>query len=100
MVNWVTLCRHTLQAEFPEFETVQAFTAFRLDEHVRMSVFAKNLATLASVLGIDEKKLISQFHDIRPMALRHHESGVMHGVQTIHKAKESRNASRGRRALH
>jgi hypothetical protein len=30
MANWLQLCRHTIRAEFPEFETLQAFACFGL----------------------------------------------------------------------
>ena len=30
MRNWLQLCRHTIRAEFPEFETLQAFACFNL----------------------------------------------------------------------
>jgi hypothetical protein len=62
MANWLQLCRHTIRAEFPEFETLQAFACFGLtgapDDANKV---AGNRRLNLSVGGADTSELCSLF---------------------------------------
>ena len=81
--TWVRLAREVLRAEFPQFETVQAFSALRLSlaaeplaalEAERLTQTAK-LAKIAQMLNLDADELTIQFFDNLPSALWAFERG-------------------------
>ena len=75
--KWVRLAREVLRAEFPHFETVQAFSALRLQslaaeplclEAARL-MHTDKLMKIAQLLSIDANKLTTQFFDNLPTAI-------------------------------
>ena len=82
--TWVRLAREVLRAEFPQFETVQAFSALRLRslaaeplaalEAERLTQTAK-LAKIAQMLNLDADELTIQLFDNLPSALWAFERG-------------------------
>lgn len=73
MQNWLQLCRHTIRAEVPEFETLQTFECFNLTGRVTESTYT-SLRQLGTVLKLDLLRLKAQFEDVRPLAERHAEN--------------------------
>ena len=76
--TWVRLAREVLRAEFPQFETVQAFSALRLSlaaqplaalEAELLTQTAK-LAKIAQMLNLDADELTIKVFDNLPAALR------------------------------
>ena len=75
MQNWLQLCRHTVRAEIPDFETMQCFLCFELKSDVAPTAGAA-LRNLANVLKLNAVDLIAQFNDIRPVAKRYFDEGL------------------------
>ena len=74
---WVKLAREVLAAEFPQFETVQAFSALRLssrDDRRRTSadrergLLTTQLTKLAQFFELDANALVEEFFDHLPSA--------------------------------
>ena len=74
MLNWLQLCRHTVRAELPEFESLQAFTCFLLSGNATPQTYA-SLQKVAGMLKLDARGLRAQF-DIRPLAQHHLTMGL------------------------
>lgn len=96
MTNWLQLCRHTIAAEFPEFETLQAFSCFALDRQPTPVTINGGLQKLAGVLGLDCAKLHAQFHDIRTIAERKFASGAECHESWAEAVREVRRTSKTR----
>lgn len=75
MENWLQLCRHTVRAEVPEFETLQSFECFSLKGNVTDHTY-KSLNNLARVLHLGSVALRSEFEDLRPIAKRYADGGL------------------------
>ncbi len=77
--KWVRLAREVLRAEFPQFETVQAFSALRLRSlaaepqaaglEAERLMQTEKLAKIAQMLSLDANLLTAQFFDNLPTAL-------------------------------
>ena len=76
MCNWLQLCRHTIRAEVPGFEILQAFSAFDLKPRHVTPCMHGSLDTLARVLQIPTAPLRAQFDDFRPRARCHADNGL------------------------
>ena len=76
--KWVRLAREVLRAEFPQFETVQAFSALRLRSlaaepqaaglEAERLMQTEKLAKIAQMLSLDANLLTAQFFDNLPTA--------------------------------
>ena len=77
--KWARLAREVLRAEFPQFETVQAFSALRLRSlaaepraaglEAERLMQTEKLAKIAQMLSLDANLLTAQFFDHLPTAL-------------------------------
>jgi hypothetical protein len=67
-VSWLQLCRHTIRAEMPEFETMQAFKCFSFLDCTATAQTAAKLGVLANILNLDGVRLRAEFDDLRPIA--------------------------------
>ena len=71
---WVKLAREVLAAEFPQFEIVQAFSAFHLTSERRSNpqrdrqVLVDKLTKLANLFGVSAATLLDEFDDLVPSA--------------------------------
>ena len=75
MANWVCLCESTLAAEFPDFETVQAWGAFYLaaDEINPHTVYQQIVRLNAAFdLGGDVDEIMDQHAHFHPIARQIH----------------------------
>lgn len=73
MQNWLELARHVLKAELPNFDALQAFTAFTFnDDHGDVDA---DLQRLSQLLSLNFIELKAQFEDFKPVAQRHHRTG-------------------------
>jgi len=79
LANWAKLAREVLAAEFPHFESIQAFTALRLlspeERMVQLGnadeereAVTKKIQKLSQLLGLNEETLQDQFFDHFPIA--------------------------------
>ena len=76
--HWLVLAREVVAAEFPEFETMQAFSVLRLqsqferrqwaDADAERRTISDKLLKLARILKLDVNKLQDQFFDHLPIA--------------------------------
>ena len=72
MSNWLQLCRLSIKADFPEFETMQLCTAFCLDTEPDLS----KLRNFANLLQLPGGQLVQEFEDLRPAAVWHFRNGA------------------------
>ena len=91
MAAWVRLAMNTIEAEFPSWEVLNAFTAFNLK--LSPSAFIHDsLCRLSTVFGLDTGRLQEEFADFRLFAQRRHSQGLSHldaWVESIKKVDAS-----------
>eukprot|EP00971_Amphidinium_carterae_P248341 4930247-Amphidinium_carterae.1 len=101
MSNLLQLLRHSLQAEFPEFETLQLFSIFRLSKDFQDPAASRRhvqdvdnkITRMASMLHLPEAQLSAEFHDILPAALNKFAAGNStqeSWVQAVHICSQMR----------
>ena len=76
MENWLQLCRWSIKADFPDFETMQLCSAFCLETDPDTS----KLQSFARLLDVPGGQLVQEFEDLRPSALWHFQNGA-HGSE-------------------
>ena len=72
MENWLQLCRWSIKADFPDFETMQLCSAFCLETDADPS----KLQAFAHLLNLPGGELVQEFEDLRPAALWHFQNGA------------------------
>jgi hypothetical protein len=77
MAAWVRLAMQTIEAEFPSWEVLNAFTAFNL-KLVKSPFMDDSLSRLSKVFGLDAHQLQNEFADFRVFAHRRHSHGLDH----------------------
>ena len=84
---WVKLAVSVVQAEFPSWEILQAFSVFGLSRKKNTAVSqlgtvqTENLRRLDTLCGVDHNALRAQFLDVLPMATHVHQSGDVDNVE-------------------
>ena len=105
---WLKLAREVLSAEFPQFETVQAFSALRLTslrdrcrttaDHER-AVLTAQLTKLAQFFGLDADTLLHELFDRLPSAQFNFDHSASSESLAAWRAVVSNTDARGRRLL-
>jgi hypothetical protein len=104
MCNWVALAEAVVQSEFPNFDALNSFTIFNLEngkvgKACRGEGVDGDVARLAQLCGVDRNEMQKQYEDLYPIALRTAKSQTcttleawrqaVQAVQRSHKTKAS-----------
>ena len=98
MKNWLDLARAVIRSDFPEFESLQLFSVFRLQDSTLPQTSALN--KLADFLNVNPAQFVQEFQHIWPIADWHFRNGAKSQESAWQQAFNKKGSFKSHPALH